>query len=303
MSSILNFGSINIDMVYSVAHFVRAGETLAADSVAIHPGGKGLNQSIALSLAGGRVFHAGKIGADGLWTKALLKERGVDVSLLSERGSGTGTAVIQVDKTGQNCILLNHGANYEITPDQIEESLSPFGAGDMLVLQNEINALPEIIAAAAARGMTIALNPSPIDDALLKMDLSAVSFFLLNEIEGEAFTGESEPRKICSALLSRWPDARIVLTLGKRGVFYRDSQQECKSGIFNVTAVDTTAAGDTFTGFFLAAISSGKAVQEALSLASTASAIAVTRPGAATSVPTLEEVLSAKLDYAGDPEI
>ena len=301
MNKILNFGSINIDMVYAVPHFVRAGETLAASSVQSFPGGKGLNQSIALSLAGGRVYHAGKIGEDGLWLHRLMQSKGVDVSLLDQTGSSTGTALIQVDESGQNCILLSHGANFEITASQIENTLSQFGEGDLLVLQNEINSLPEIIAAAQKRGMTIAINPSPIDDALLKMDLSAVTYFILNEIEGEAFTGESEPRRICETLQRRFPKARIVLTLGKNGVFYRDETQECAHGIYKVKAVDTTAAGDTFTGFFLSSVIGGKPVSEALRLASVASSIAVSRPGAAASIPTLEEALSARPEYSGEP--
>lgn len=303
MKKILNFGSINIDMVYSVPHFVRAGETLAAKSVQNFPGGKGLNQSIALSLAGGKVYHAGKIGEDGLWLSRLMQSKGVDVSFIDEQGSFTGTAVIQVDETGQNCILLSHGANFEITASQIQQTFSQFGEGDLLVLQNEINSLPEIIAAAEARGMTIALNPSPIDDKLLQMDLSAVTYFLLNEIEGEAFTGEKEPRKICDALLKRFPKAKIVLTLGKNGVFYRDDTLECTHGIYKVKAVDTTAAGDTFTGFFLSSIISGREVYDALAIASIASSIAVSRAGAAASIPTLEEVLAAKPEYSGDPKL
>lgn len=303
MNKILNFGSINIDIVYSVPHFVRAGETLAAKSVNNFPGGKGLNQSIALSLGGGRVFHGGKIGGDGLWLSRLMESKGVDVSFVDDSGSSTGTAVIQVDESGQNCILLSHGANFEITAEQIEQTLSEFGEGDLLVLQNEINSLPELIAAAAARGMTIALNPSPIDEALLNMDLSAVTYFLLNEIEGEAFTGESEPRKICHKLQKRFPKAKIVLTLGKNGVLYRDEALECAHGIYKVKTEDTTAAGDTFTGFFLSGVMSGKSPAEALRLASIASSIAVSRAGAAASIPTLEEVLAARPEYSGDPEI
>ncbi len=303
MNKILNFGSINIDLVYSVPHFVRAGETLAAFGVEKYPGGKGLNQSVAISRAGGKVYQAGKIGADGLWLSELMEKRGVDVSLVDKMGSLTGTALIQVDKSGQNCILLNHGANFEITSEQVRNTFSGFGPGDMLVLQNEINSLPEIIAAAKDKGMTIALNPSPIDDVLLNMDLSAVTYFLLNEIEGEAFTGEVKAAKICEKLLSRWPQARIVLTLGKNGVFYRDARQQCAHGIYKVQAVDTTAAGDTFTGFFLSSVIGGKSVQEALRLASVASSIAVSRQGAAASIPTLEEVLTGEPEYCGTPEL
>ena len=167
--------------------------------------------------------------------------------------------------------------------------------GDMLLLQNEINLMPYLIEKAAGRGMKIALNPSPADEALLKTDLSLIDFIILNEIEGNAFTGKTEPEEICSALLKKYPKLRVVLTLGSRGSVYKDSERLIHQGIYKVKAVDTTAAGDSFTGFFLALIMNGKSPEAALKAAAQASALAVSKMGAAASIPTLGEVAAADL--------
>ncbi len=295
LKKILNFGSLNLDLVYSVPHFVQAGETLAATKMETFPGGKGLNQSVALSRAGAQVYHGGKIAPDGHWLAEFLRKSGANVDFVREDGSATGTAIIQVPPSGENCILINHGANYEIIEAEIEAAFAGFGAGDLLLLQNEINHMPLLIRTAAEKGMDIALNPSPIDDELLAMDLSPIRYLILNEIEGHAITGQEAPEAICTALLDRYPNMKIVLTLGSHGVMYRDKEQTVKQGIYQVTPVDTTAAGDTFTGYFLALTAEGRPVAEALSTASRAAAMAVCKMGAAASIPTREEVDRAEL--------
>lgn len=295
MKKILNFGSLNIDHVYSVDNFVTPGETISSLKYEIFPGGKGLNQSIALSLAGAQVFHAGKIGADGSWLVKLLSEKGVDTSYIDVNGSHTGHAIIQVDKKGQNCILLYGGANVEITTTFMDEVLSGFGPGDLLVLQNEINDIAVLIEKAYAKGLDIALNPSPFNAKLLDYPLHNVTWFLLNEIEGQEISGENDPERICDVLLERYPAARVVLTLGKKGVLYRDSTLRHTHGIYDVPVVDTTAAGDTFTGFLLSCVTNEMSIPEALRLASVASSLAVSRKGAAVSIPTLDEVYKSDL--------
>ncbi|WRS28291.1 ribokinase [Oscillospiraceae bacterium MB08-C2-2] len=295
MKSILNFGSLNLDHVYSVEHFVKPGETLASLGYQVFPGGKGLNQSIALSLAGGQTFHAGKVGADGLWLVDLLAEKGVDTRFVETDGQHTGHAMIQVNSKGQNCILLYGGANAEISEAAIEKTLSHFSAGDLLVLQNEINGLPFLMEKAYEKGMEIALNPSPITSELLNYPLEKVTWFLLNELEGQTLSGKSLPNEICEALLKKYPQSRIVLTLGKEGVLYRDSQQSFTHGIYDVPVVDTTAAGDTFTGFLLASAAQGASIPRALELASIASSLAVSQKGAAVSIPTIQQVTASSL--------
>ena len=290
---ILNFGSLNLDLVYQIPHFVRAGETLSTTAFNKNVGGKGLNQSVALAKAGAEVYHAGMIGEDGAMLKDFLAANGVDTRFVRTIDQPSGHAVIQVIPEGNNCIFLFGGANQCITREFIDEVLSFFGEGDFLVLQNEINAIDQIIDAAYAKGMQIVLNPSPIDENLSKLPLEKISWYILNEIEGGELTGETEPDKILDKLAELYPHAKIVLTLGGDGSIYADSKQRIPQAVYKVTAVDTTAAGDTFTGFFFAGMAEDLAPAEALMRASKASSISVTRAGAAASIPTLNEVLEA----------
>ncbi|MGI5905842.1 MAG: ribokinase [Candidatus Pararuminococcus gallinarum] len=292
---ILNFGSLNIDNVYSMDHFVRPGETTASLKMETFCGGKGLNQSVALAKAGAPVYHAGKVGADGQMLIDILGEYGVDASLVAMTQGHTGHAIIQVDKKGQNCILLYGGANQEITTDYIDDVLAHFEKGDMLLLQNEINNIDYIIKKAAEKGMILAINPSPISDELVKMDLTPITYFILNEIEGNELTQETDPEKIAQKMRQIYPGCVVVLTLGKQGVMYYDGTNTYTHGIYDVPVVDTTAAGDTFTGFFLSTLMQGEDVPKALEYASVASSLAVSQKGAAPSIPTMEQVKNAKL--------
>ena len=295
MKKILNIGSLNSDHVYNVPHFVTAGETLAAETLRYFPGGKGLNQSVALSRAGAAVFHAGKTGPDGTSLITWLRDSGVDVSHIRNDGSVTGHTVIQIAPGGQNCILLFHGANFELERSHLDQVFPNFEKGDILVLQNEVNDVPYIMERASQKGMRIAFNPSPFDSSVPDFPLDLVSWFILNEIEGSEITGKKNPKDILQSMAVRFPQAAIILTLGKDGVLYRDNTQELSHGIYRVQVVDTTAAGDTFTGYFIANITAGKDPGEALRLASIASSLTVTRPGASSSIPTRDEVEKAEL--------
>ena len=203
--------------------------------------------------------------------------------------------MIQVDKDGQNCILLYGGANRSITCEFVDGVLGAFDKGDIILLQNEINELDYIIEHAYEKGMMIILNPSPYDDKLKNCDMSKVSLFLVNEIEGYQITGEREPERILAAVKEKYPSAKIVLTLGGDGSVYQDETGIYHQGIFKVKAVDTTAAGDTFTGYFISSIIDGMPVKEGLEMAAKASAIAVSRPGATASIPMKQEVLDSGL--------
>lgn len=298
MVKVLCFGSLNVDYVYDVPHFLRAGETLASTGRTIYSGGKGLNQSIALAKAGITTFHAGAIGDDGDILLEALVHSGVDVSFVTRHAGPSGHTVIQRDVKGQNSILLFGGANRGITRAEIDTALQSFSRGDFLVLQNEINEVPYIMQQAKARGMSIVLNPSPMDESLLGYPLDMVDYFILNEIEATDILGKPvDPSAAPSALQSRFPSAAIVLTLGKQGVMYLDRTltKPLQHGIYDVPVVDTTAAGDTFTGYFVASIANNIAIEEALRIASVASSIAVSRPGASPSIPTRAEVLSSNL--------
>ena len=292
----LCLGSLNLDFTYQVNDFVRAGETIAALERNEFCGGKGLHQSIALARAGAQVWHGGRIGADGVALQNRLEESGVRTELLETIDGPTGHAIIQVSPKGQNCIIIYGGANQRITNEDVDEMLSHFEAGDVLLLQNETSGRDYAMEQAAKKGMLVALNPSPIDAGLLASPaLSCVRWFILNEIEGEEITGEKEPETICKALRAKYPGCEVVLTLGSAGVICYDGAEFYRHGCFRVDAVDTTAAGDTFTGYFLASVAQGLTIPEALKRASTASAIAVSRPGASDSIPLSDEVAATIL--------
>lgn len=293
---ILSFGSLNLDQVYQVPHFIRPGETMAAAELNTFCGGKGLNQSIALARAGAEVYHAGAVGkSDGAMLVDALECSGVDCKLVLRLPCPTGHAIIQVNAEGQNCILLFGGANQQITREQIDETLTHFAPGDMLVLQNEISQLGYLMEAAGKKGLTIVFNPSPMTPALLEMPLSYVSYFLLNEVEAKDICGEDVPEEqYPELLLKKYPESRVVLTLGSRGCIYQDKFQRLRVAAKKVTAVDTTAAGDTFSGFFIAGIAAGERVEQALEEATKAAAISVGRRGASVSIPTREEMLHAE---------
>ena len=291
---IVNYGSINLDHVYRVDHIVQPGETLLARDMNLFCGGKGLNQSIALAKAGADVCHAGVIGEDGDTLLEALRAAGVDVRHVRRAAGASAHTVIQVDQSGQNCIIVFSGENMHPSEEDIDRVLADFGPEDAVLMQNELFNTPLMMRKAAEKGLKIIFNPSPVNREMLSYPLENVSWFLLNEIEGEALTGETVPEKILDALETRYPRAGVVLTLGKNGAWAMDGGQRYFQPAFEVTAVDTTAAGDTFTGFFLAGISGGQAIPAALRRAAFASSIAVSRKGAADSIPTAEEVSRAE---------
>lgn len=290
---ILNFGSLNIDFVYSVDHIVQPGETISSRRLDVFCGGKGLNQSIALAKAGARAAHAGMVGADGEMLLAKLREHGVDVSLVRVAQERSGNAIIQVGADGQNSIVLFGGANRANTREYVDSVLAGFAAGDLLLLQNEISLLDYVIDRAAERGMIIALNPAPFDEHLSECDLGKVSLFIVNEVEGGQLSGESDPAAILRRAGEKYPAAAVLLTLGEKGAAYRaaGAAEAVSCGIVEAPVVDTTAAGDTFIGYFLTAVfAEGMPPKDALRLASAASSITVSRPGAADSIPFRQEV-------------
>ena len=289
---ILNYRSLNIDYTYSVDHLVRGGETQSSKELCVFSGGKGLNQSIALSKSGAPVWHAGAVGqGDGEFLIRQLEEAGVHTEYIARVEGKTGHAIIQKAKDGGNCILLFGGANQQITEEMVDQVLEHFEAGDYLVLQNEVSQIRYMMEQAHKKGMKIVLNPSPMDEKIASYPLEYVDYFLLNEIEAGDICGESaEGEVLLGKLAERFPGAKIVLTLGGDGSLYREGDTTLKQGIFKVPVADTTAAGDTFTGFFIGGLVLGQEPKEALLRAAKAAAIAVSRPGAAPSIPSKEEV-------------
>lgn len=288
---ILNFGSMNLDYVYHVEHFVQAGETLSTLRMEKNCGGKGLNQSVSLARAGAKVYHAGMVGDGGEILKETLQDNGVDVACLCDCKEPAGHAIIQVSREGQNCILLYSGSNHSISQSYIDGVLDHFENGDLILLQNETNNVPYIMRKAAEKGLRVAFNPSPISAEIKDYPLECVSWFILNEIEGKLLTGKKEPKSIVQELLKRYPNSVTLLTLGEKGGIYADGRETEMFAAFSVDVTDTTAAGDTFTGYFLAGIMKQMPVREIVRQASAASAIAVSRKGAAASIPSHAETI------------
>jgi ribokinase len=290
---VLVFGSLNIDMVFSVDHIAAPGETISSAALSRSAGGKGANQAAALAKAGLSVYMAGKIGEDGLFLTELLRSYGVNTDHVKVYGGATGQAIIQVDQNGQNSIVLFSGGNYAIEEGEIGPVLDSFGRGDIVVLQNEIVHTGKIMETAKKRGLRICLNPSPYNEKIEGLPLDMVDMFFVNELEGSALVGmaeESPPEAILDALVSRFPLAEIILTLGKRGARYGRAAVRAGGEIVDLPVADTTGAGDTFTGYFIAARAGGAGVSAALAAACRASSIAVSRRGAMESIPLAAEV-------------
>lgn len=292
---IISFGSMNIDKVYHVNSFVLPGETILAKDVQLVVGGKGLNQSVAASRAGSQVLHAGAVGEDGEFLTSFMSQAGVDTSEIMVLPGQSGHAIIEVEESGKNRIIVCGGTNQQLTEEYIERVMKEKGEeGDIVLLQYETNLVPFIIECAHKYGLKVAFNPSPIPATLDDMKLEYVDYFIVNEVEGAAIagiTGETPDfNEVLKVLSTKYPKAMIVLTLGSEGVMCKNGDEIHKRGIYKVNAVDTTAAGDTFCGYFLTGVCKGYPIPKCLQMASAASAIAVSNPGAAPSIPTVDAV-------------
>ncbi|MCR5732273.1 MAG: ribokinase [Sphaerochaetaceae bacterium] len=288
---VLNYGSLNIDITFEVPHIVVEGETLASSGMRKGSGGKGANQSAALGKAGVEVFHAGKIGKDGEFLVKELESYGVDTELVSYYDGPSGQAIIQVDDEGRNSIILLGGGNREIKKEEVDSVLKNFSKGDYLVLQNEINNLEYIINKAYSIGMKILFNPAPFDPSILSLPLDKISILVVNEIEGQGLAGikSDDYEKIITAIKEKHPNSEIILTVGEKGSYYLDKELIHEDAL-PVKVVDTTGAGDTFIGYFLASRIKGLDARESLKKATKASSIAVSRSGAMKAIPTEKEV-------------
>lgn len=293
---ILNVGSINIDHVYNVDHFVRPGETLSGSGYSVFAGGKGFNQSIALARAGATTCHAGMVGKDAEWLLRRLEQEGVDTKHVEVTETATGHAIIQVIPSGENAIVLYGGANQAVTESEITRALSAFLPGDYLLVQNETSSVAEAIRSGRELGLQIAFNPSPMTSSVRNYPLGCVDIFILNETEAEGLTGETTPEGIRIVMCEQFPRAGTVLTLGSQGAVYFDADNLYRKAAVAVDAVDTTAAGDTFLGFFLAELMQSGDPAGALDQGCRASAICVTRPGASDSIPLRQELQTIEPD-------
>lgn len=294
---VFNYGSINIDHIYRVKDFVRPGETLASNHYQMMLGGKGANQSIALVKAGMAVQHIGSISHSDQWITKKFQEYGIGVTCLEQIDEPTGHAIIQVSDAGENAILLYGGANQLNEVDRLDQYLSDAQNGDWLLLQNECNLTAEVLTLAKHHSLTVAFNPAPLTPTVRAMPLDCVDYLIVNEIEAADLLNDpnlsaDDPETLLNQLHAQYPTLKIVLTLGDKGVRYKDLEQSLSVAAQKVEAVDTTAAGDTFIGYFIQQVMSGASIKKALVTATNASAITVRTLGASDSIPDRQTVES-----------
>lgn len=288
--AIYNFGSINIDHVYQVDHFVQPGETLSSRKYEQVLGGKGANQSVALAKAGAKVFHVGGINHSDKAFKRQLEDYGVNCEHINLTHTPSGHAIIQVTPDAENAIVLFGGANQALSKSHIHQSLADATKGDWVLLQNETNALADIIQAAKEKNLSVAFNPAPMSETVKDLPLHDIDLLIVNEVEAQMLTGKTTFSDIADYFKAHCPSVIVIITLGKKGAHVIDSGEQHSVDAFLVEAVDTTAAGDTFIGFFLASFLTQQDISTSLKTACAASALSVTQHGAAQSIPTIDAV-------------
>ena len=285
---ILNFGSINKDFVYLVDDFVQPGETISSNRHDIFLGGKGLNQSVALAHAGVSIYHAGCIDKKDSSIINELNNWGVNTENILGLEKPTGHAIIQVNKKGENSIIIHGGTNHSITSHQIDSCLKKFGIGDILVLQNEINNIEEIIDKAYKKGMKIFFNPAPFSKKILNYPLNKVHTIIFNQSEGNGLSmGVNAPKKILEIISKKYPSSNLLITLGEKGSIFKNKKNIIRTDAVQVKTIDTTAAGDTYIGYYIASFSKNQSIRNCMKIASLAASITVTKIGGAISIPKL----------------
>ncbi len=286
----LVFGSMNIDKVYKLPALPEKGETLTCSGYEEHVGGKGLNQAVSLARAGAEVYMAGRVGADGRGLVEFLQDAGVNTDLVQISDTVTGHAVIEVDGGGQNQMILFPGANHEITAEYCDKVLESFGSGDLVLMEYETSCVEYMMEKAAKKGLIVAINPSPYAEAVKDLPYGKTDIVIVNESEGQGIAETNDNDKAVKIIKQMTEGGAVIMTLGANGAIYSDSDITVKVPAFRVKAVDTTGAGDTFTGYFLKAYMDGADEKDALTRASAASAVAVKKVGAAETIPSAAEV-------------
>lgn len=290
---IIVFGSVNIDHVYYVPHIIKPEESLHVLGTETFLGGKGLNQAIACAKAGAVTWLAGCCGfEDGQGFFDVCADYNINTSLLQQLPGKSGETLIQVDPYGQNSILVLGHANQQNTPQRIAQVMSQCDQGDIIVVQNELNGLPDIIRQACRKQCKVILNPSPMDSDLASLDLSLVTGLLLNEVEISALTGEWDMLMALKKLKCTYPELLAILTIGEKGSMVLEGENLLHVPADNTGPIaDTTGAGDTYLGYFICAYyAEGQSVRSAMELASKAASIAIGRAGATQSIPMRKEL-------------
>ena len=310
MGKILVVGSLNVDMVMNVDHMPAEGETILCDGMTLVPGGKGANQACAAGRLGTDVAMLGAIGDDDYGALQLksLSEAGVEVGgLLKKEGQNTCTAFITVNKSGNNSIVVVPGANSAFRPEDIEANRELIEQCEIMILQLEIPLDTVCYAAKLAKslGKTVILDPAPVPEHFPEELYEYVDIVKPNETELGMLTGIAEAQKHlteAAQVLKARGVKNVLVTLGGDGVYINpESGEEIRIPACKVKAVDTTAAGDSFTAALAAMLLNGESLEAAAEFANRVSAIVVTRKGAQSSIPTIDEVVnySKELERVG----
>lgn len=281
---IWNLGSINIDTVYSVPHIPAPGETISATNRQVFLGGKGTNMSVAAARAAARVHHIGAVGKDGGWVAQRLLEYGVDTHNIAVLDTETAQAIIMVDPEGENAILLHPGANAEVPQVTLQAAMAEADTGDWLVIQNETNLQRTAAQMGKRLGLKVAYAAAPFDAERVQAVLPYLDFLILNAVEAaqlQSATGQA-PDDL--------PVRDVIVTRGAAGADWHGTGGKEHFPAIKVSPVDTTGAGDTFTGYVLAGLDRGMPMGQAIRQATKAGALMVTRHGTADVIPDLSEV-------------
>lgn len=289
--AVFNLGSINADLFYRVPHLLAPGETLASTEHSRGLGGKGTNMSVAIARAAARAVHIGAVGADGRWAVERMMEYGVDTRFVLELDVPTGHAVIMVDDHGENAILIYPGANRALTETHVASALESATEADTFLFQNETSAQVEGATLASATGMRIVYAAAPFDPKAVEAVLPLLDILVMNAVEAQQLTDA------LGGTLADLPVRDVIVTLGGDGCRWINTDHGTDQSFpaIPVTPVDTTGAGDTFTGFLVAALDRGMPMEQAILLGQQAGAIMVTRHGTADVIPDLKDIEDARL--------
>lgn len=285
-------GSLNVDLVVSLDRMPDSGETVMGHGFEQHAGGKGLNQAVAAARLGATVSMVGALGTDGssAWLSDIVRNEGVDDSQITRAPGASGTALIEVDSTGANRIVVVPGANASVTAEQVETALTELSDVAVVVTLGEV---PIAAVEAAMRvgrriGATTILNPAPVQEYSTDL-FGFVDYLIPNEHEAALLTGEPTERSAEATHAARTLAERgahtVIVTRGGKATVWSTTTQSGSCGVFHVTPIDTVAAGDAFCGGFAAALAEGKDLGEALRWASATAGLATTVKGAVPSLP------------------
>ena len=297
MKNICVIGSLNMDLVVNVDTMPKPGQTIIGSNFKEVPGGKGANQAVAMARLNGNVSMIGKVGEDGFGQTLInsLKNDKVDTTYIQTAKGATGVALITVDKNAQNSIVVSPGANFEVKEDDIDNNIEAIKNSDIVVLQLEtpLNTIKYALNKAKELNKYTILNPAPavkLDNEIIKnVDLLTPNETELEIISGVSIETEEDIQKAAQIMIEKGVK-ELIVTLGSKGSLYINKEKSMFKKAYKVEAVDTTAAGDSYTGALAVALSQDKNIEDAMDFASKVGALSVLKEGAQSSLPTLEDV-------------